>query len=194
MRSFAKREVAGLLSSKVINLRKEVELQRQHLRQLHRSKEELFKRRQGLESELRTIETAEKRRNDVSLETEKSLTEAKYEISQLRKEVHFLDTNRGDLELALGSLNEEKRMLERELISIRGQLQIRGGGGNTMRAPLHPHSMGGGHNNSTSQLLMLKPGDAYFNQLESHYKMNNVVGSFGATSNEYQNNFPLQQQ
>lgn len=28
MRSFAKREVAGLLSSKVINLRKEVELQR----------------------------------------------------------------------------------------------------------------------------------------------------------------------
>lgn len=43
--------------------------------------------RQGLESELRTIEHAEKRRNDVALETEKSLTEVKYENSQLRKEV-----------------------------------------------------------------------------------------------------------
>ena len=40
-----------------------------------------------MEHELRTIETAEKRRNDVALDTEKSLLEAKYEIQQLRKEV-----------------------------------------------------------------------------------------------------------
>jgi chromosome segregation ATPase len=86
---------------------------------------------------LRTIESSEKRRNDVALETEKSLTEAKYEISQLRKEVQFLNTNRGDLELALGSLNEEKRMLERELLSIRAQLQLHNP---PIRAPLHPLS------------------------------------------------------
>jgi hypothetical protein len=41
----------------------------------------LTKRKTGLEQELKTIESAEKRRNDVSLETEKSLTEAKFEIS-----------------------------------------------------------------------------------------------------------------
>ena len=58
----------------------------------------------------------------MALETEKSLTEAKYEISQLYKEMQFLTTNRKDLEVALGSMHEEKRMLERELLSIRSQL------------------------------------------------------------------------
>jgi len=43
-------------------------------------------------------------------------------LSQLKKEVQFLNTNRADLEIALGSINEEKRMLERELLSIRSQL------------------------------------------------------------------------
>jgi hypothetical protein len=43
---------------------------------------------------LKTIESTEKRRNDVAIETEKSLTEAKYEVQQLRKEVHFLAQNR----------------------------------------------------------------------------------------------------
>lgn len=71
---------------------------------------------------MKTIEYAERRRNDVALETEKSLTEAKFEVSQLRKEIQFLNANRADLELALGGINEEKRMLERELLSIRSQL------------------------------------------------------------------------
>lgn len=87
----------------------------------------MIRQRADLEQELKTIETAERRRTDVSLETEKSLTEAKYEISQLKKEIGFLNTNRGDLEVALGSVNEEKRMLERELLAIRSQLQMRAG-------------------------------------------------------------------
>jgi sugar/nucleoside kinase (ribokinase family) len=109
-----------------------------------------------LEHELRTIETAEKRRNDVALDTEKSLLEAKYEIQQLRKEVQFVNTNRNDLELALGSLNEEKRMLERELLSIRSQLQLRAANPNTtltLRAPLHPLSQ---ISNTNSMPYLLK--------------------------------------
>jgi hypothetical protein len=49
-----------------------------------------MQQRVSLEQELKTIELTEKRRNEVGLETEKSLTEAKYELSQLRKEVQFL--------------------------------------------------------------------------------------------------------
>ena len=83
-------------------------------------------------------------------------------------------------------------MLERELLSIRSQLQIRGAnslGGGTLRAPLHPSSMG--HNNSTSQLHLLKPGDALFSHHPVPAKEN--VGSFGATSQTgLQNNMPLQ--
>ena len=61
----------------------------------------------------------------MALETERSLTECRFEVSQLRKEVSFLGANRRDLESALGAVNEEKRMLERELLAIRSQLQLR---------------------------------------------------------------------
>jgi hypothetical protein len=61
----------------------------------------------------------EKRRNEVGLETEKSLTECKYELSTMRKELQFLNQNRNDLECAIGAVNEEKRMLERELLTLR---------------------------------------------------------------------------
>jgi hypothetical protein len=45
------------------------------------------KRRETLEQELKCTELNERRRNDVALETEKSLTEAKFEIVNLKKEV-----------------------------------------------------------------------------------------------------------
>jgi hypothetical protein len=64
----------------------------------------------------------ERRRNDVALDTEKHLTEAKFEIVNLKKEVQFLSNNRKDLEIAIQSIQEEKRMLERELLSLRSQL------------------------------------------------------------------------
>lgn len=38
-----------------------------------------------------------------------------------------------DLESALGAVNEEKRMLERELLSIRSQLQLRSTNMNTLK-------------------------------------------------------------
>jgi len=47
----------------------------------------ILKGRDSLEQELRCTELHEKRRNDVALETEKSLTEAKYEVVTLKKEV-----------------------------------------------------------------------------------------------------------
>ena len=127
-----KKEIQGLLSTKVINLRKDVDKQRHQLRELQERRDILTRQRQELEQDLKNIESVERRRTDVSLETEKSLTEAKYEISQIKKEIHFLNTNRSDLEVAIGSINEEKRMLERELLSIRSQLQLRANG-NTMR-------------------------------------------------------------
>lgn len=45
MRACAKKDLGGLLSPKVINLRKEVEQQRQHLRQIHQRREELMRLR-----------------------------------------------------------------------------------------------------------------------------------------------------
>ena len=81
MRACAKGDPSLMLTPKVINLRREVERQRQVLRQLHLAKEEMGRRKAGLEQELRTIESAEKRRNEVALETERSLTEAKFEIN-----------------------------------------------------------------------------------------------------------------
>lgn len=47
---------------------------------------------------------SERRRNDVALETEKTLTEAKFEIVNLKKEVQFLSNNRKDVEIALSSV------------------------------------------------------------------------------------------
>jgi hypothetical protein len=82
-----KKEPQGLLSTKLIQLRKEVDRQRQELRSIQEEREMSKRQREGLEQEFRGIESAERRRGEVALETEKSLTEAKYEVSQLRKEV-----------------------------------------------------------------------------------------------------------
>jgi len=64
----------------------------------------ITKRRESLEQELRCAEMSEKRRNDVALETEKSLTEVKFENANLKREVQFVNTNRKDLEVALASV------------------------------------------------------------------------------------------
>ena len=50
------------------------------------------------------MELGERRRNDVALETEKNLTETKYELAQIKREVAFVNTNRKDLEVALQSV------------------------------------------------------------------------------------------
>lgn len=60
-----------------------------------------MKRRESLEAELKCTESNERRRNDVALETEKTLTEVKYELATLKKELQFANNNRKDLEIAL---------------------------------------------------------------------------------------------
>lgn len=61
----------------------------------------------------------------MALETEKTLTEAKFEISNLKREISFVNANRKDLEVALSAVQEEKKMIERELLSLRAQLQMK---------------------------------------------------------------------
>jgi len=68
---------------------------------------------------------SERRRNDVALETEKSLTEIKYELATAKKELIFSNNNRKDLEVALNAVQEEKKMIERELLSLRAYLQLK---------------------------------------------------------------------
>ena len=127
LRTYAKKEGQGaaLLSTKVINLRKDVELKRQQLREQQEQRDILRMRQTSLEQQLKCTELTERRRCDVALETEKSLTEAKFEISNLKREVAFVNANRKDLEIALSATQEEKKMIERELLSLRAQLQMK---------------------------------------------------------------------
>ena len=101
LRQYAKKEVEGLLSAKVINLRKNVEQHRQTLKQLSQNRDELNKTRDCLEIDLRNCESVERRRADVALETEESLYSVKSELNNALKEVGFLQRHRKDLELAL---------------------------------------------------------------------------------------------
>jgi len=70
LRTYAKREVDGLLSTKVINIRKDVDSGRNILRELTQKKEDLESRQLQLEADLKNTELVERRRTDVALETE----------------------------------------------------------------------------------------------------------------------------
>lgn len=47
------------------------------------------------------------------------MTQVKFELVQVKKDLHFMTMNRGDLEMALASVQEEKKVIERELLAIR---------------------------------------------------------------------------
>jgi len=51
--------------------------------------------------DLQNCEHLERRRNDVELETEQALIQAKQEIKDLQKERLFVNTNRKDLEVVV---------------------------------------------------------------------------------------------
>ena len=70
LRIYAKKEVEGLLSTKVMQIRKEVEQGRQLLRQLESKRIEEEQLRSRLEVDLRNTESVERRRTEVALETE----------------------------------------------------------------------------------------------------------------------------
>jgi len=90
LRKYAKREVEGLLSTKVINIRKEVEKGRVCLREMDHTREGLNTRLSELEMELKQNETIERRRADVALETEQNLALARNELMDARKELIFI--------------------------------------------------------------------------------------------------------
>jgi len=107
------------LSSKVVGLRKEVEKKREELRALQTKRTSLKEEQEVLFSRLRNIEYAEKRRNECSLDTEKSLAEMRQELHQTQRDLLFAEHNRNDLQVALQSCQEEKRLVERELLALR---------------------------------------------------------------------------
>ena len=99
LRIFAKSDTG--LSSKVINLRKEIKVYREELKNMQIQKLQYQEQNIQIVSDLANCENIERRRNDVALETETSLTEAKQRIKDLEKEVMFVNNNRRDLENAV---------------------------------------------------------------------------------------------
>ena len=69
-----------MLSTKVINIRKEVEQGRVGLRDMHADRQKLEEKLTELEQELRQNETIERRRTDVALDTEQTLTMTRHEL------------------------------------------------------------------------------------------------------------------
>ncbi|CDW83113.1 UNKNOWN [Stylonychia lemnae] len=179
LRQFAKKENQGLtlLSTKVINMRKDVDKQRQLLREIQEQKEIIQKRIESLDQELRCTELSERRRCDVALDTEKTLTEAKFEISNLKREIQFVNSNRKDLEVALAAVQEEKKMIERELLSLRAQLQMKVNN-SKQSTMMNPHA-------STLPPLnagaALRQGDLLFSNTNSQLNNNNI--NHNATNN-----------
>lgn len=68
------------MSTKVINIRKEVEQERNGLRQMNHTRDELSAKLSELEQELKQNETIERRRTDVALDTEAHLSQVRKEL------------------------------------------------------------------------------------------------------------------
>ena len=80
------------------------------------------------------IVMSDRRKNEVALETERSLAEAKQEMCGLKRELIFMTQARSDLEKAYSAVQEEKRLLDRELLSVRAQLVSNGRTGGALSA------------------------------------------------------------
>ena len=91
MRQYAKTDYEGLLSTKVINLRKEVEKKRKLLVEVSKQKLELDETKNRIRIDIRNTETLERRRTCVAIETEQHLMETKHNLSQTQKEIMFLE-------------------------------------------------------------------------------------------------------
>lgn len=89
------------LSSEIASVRLSVENGRQKLAELHKQKERVADERERLEIDLRSGEMVERRRSEVALETEQTLSQVRDEMGKLKREYDFLDRNRLDLERAL---------------------------------------------------------------------------------------------
>ena len=70
LRQCAKTDYESLLSTKVINLRKNVEKKRKLLVEISKKKEELDETKKRIRIDIQSTETLERRRTNVALETE----------------------------------------------------------------------------------------------------------------------------
>ena len=68
---------------------------------------------------MKNSESIERRRNEVSLETEQNLSKTRHELERLQRELIFITNNRNDIEVALKASQVEREMLERELLCLR---------------------------------------------------------------------------
>ena len=113
LRLMAKNDVG--LSQKVINLRKQITEGREHLKDLQRKKIKFQEAHESVLKDLQNCEVVERRRNEVAIETEQTLSKAKAQIEELNKELLYVNNNRRDLENAVHGLQEQNSMLTREL-------------------------------------------------------------------------------
>ena len=110
------------LSSEVINMRKEIEIMRKNLANLDSQIEDTKGKLSSLKDELHCVEIHEKRRNDVIFQTERTLLEQREENEILKREIGYLSNSKNDIERAYKALIEEKKMIDRELMTLRSQM------------------------------------------------------------------------
>lgn len=95
LRQLAKSDTG--LSKKVIQLRKDIQKSREALKEMQVKRIQLNDKKEDVVTQLKSCEVMERRRNDVALETEKTLIEAKEKIKEMEKELIFVNNNRKDL-------------------------------------------------------------------------------------------------
>ena len=113
LRILAKSDVG--LSQKVIDLRKTIQADREALKQMQIKKLKLQEAHVKLLEDLQSCEHIERRRHDVALETEQAYLQVKEHLTDLQKELLFVNNNRKDLQTALHGLQQQNQMLDREL-------------------------------------------------------------------------------
>ena len=69
------------------------------------------KRLVSLEDELKSIELVEKRRSEVGLDNEKGVSQARYRIEELRRELEKSTGDRIDLQNAFDELLQDKKYI-----------------------------------------------------------------------------------
>ena len=119
LRSTAKEEQ---LSNAVINMRKDIELMRKELANIENFSEETKEKLASLKDELHCVEIHEKRRNEVIFETERTLLEQKEENEILKREINYISNSKMDLERAYKAIAEEKNLIDREIMTLRSQV------------------------------------------------------------------------
>ena len=119
LRSLTKKEQ---LSENVINLRKEIEQMRKELSTVEGRIEAAKAKISSLKDELHCVEIHERRRNEVIFETERNLLDKKDENEILKREINYLTNAKHDIEKAYGAICEEKKLIDRELYTLRSQI------------------------------------------------------------------------